>query len=144
MVCAMQDIATGELRAVHATLLSDEGQKLDRKMRGVAAGTAIRLHAPDAPMSRLIAGEGVETSLSARQLGFGDTVWAMGSQPFVASLPVLDGVERLALLEERDANGASARAVSDCGNRWQRAGRQVSVILPTTGKDLNDSLRGIA
>lgn len=82
--------------------------------------------------------------MSAIELGFaaGAGVWAMGSAPFLGRLPVLDGVDHLALLEERDTT--SANAVSDTGTRWSRAGKTVSVILPTIGNDLNDSLRGIA
>ena len=139
MVAAMRDAQTGELRAVHRTALTLDGQKVDRRMLGPAAGTAIML-TPKA--ETLAVGEGIESALSAKQMGYGPGVWAMGSAGAMGRLPVLDGVQRLVLLEERDT--ASANAVSDCGTRWTRAGRAVSVVLPNTGKDLNDSLRGIA
>jgi putative DNA primase/helicase len=139
MVAAMSDPVTGEVRAVHRTALTPDGQKIDRRMLGPAGGTAIML----TPAAETLAvGEGIESALSAKQLGFGPGVWAMGSAGALGRLPVLDGVQRLVLLEERDS--ASANAVSDCGHRWIRAGRAVSVVLPTVGKDLNDSLRGIA
>lgn len=139
MVAAMSDVLTGEVRAVHRTALTADGQKIDRKMLGPGAGTAIML-TPAA--ETLVIGEGIESALSAKQIGYGPGVWAMGSAGAMGRLPVLDGVQRLVLLEERDT--ASANAVSDCGHRWTRAGHAVSVVLPKTGKDLNDSLRGIA
>ena len=139
MIAAMCDVVTGEVRAVHRTAFSPEGEKIDRKMFGPAAGSAIML----SPASDTVAvGEGIESCLSAAQLGYGPGVWAMGSAGAIGRLPVLDGVRRLILLGERDP--ASANAVSDCGHRWTRAGRAVSVVLPTTGKDLNDSLQGKA
>ena len=139
MVAAMCDVVTGEVRAVHRTALTLEGQKIDRKMLGPAAGTAIML---SPATDTLVVGEGIESCLSAAQLGYGPGVWAMGSAGAIGRLPVLDGIKRLVLLEERDTT--SANAVSDCGHRWIRAGRAVSVVLPTVGKDLNDSLREIA
>ena len=139
MVAAMSDVVTGEVRAVHRTALTSDGQKIDRKMLGPAAGTAIML----TPAAETVAvGEGIESALSAKQLGYGPGVWAMGSAGAMGRLPVLDGVQRLVLLEERDT--ASANAVSDCGHRWTRAGRAVSVVLPAVGKDLNDALREVA
>ena len=139
MVAAMCDVLTGEVRAVHRTALTPEGVKIDRKMLAPTAGTAIML----APATdTLVVGEGIETVLSAMQIGYGPGGWAMGSAGAIGRLTVLDGVQRLVLLEERDRT--SANAVSDAGHRWTRAGRAVSVVLPTTGKDLNDSLRGIA
>lgn len=138
MIAAMRDMGSGDLKAVHRTALSPLGEKIDRRMLGPVAETAIMLtEATD----RLVVGEGIESSLSALQLGYGSGVWAMGSAGAIARLPVLNQVKHLVLLEERDS--ASANAVSDCGHRWTRAGRHVSVVLPTIGKDLNDSLRGI-
>ena len=136
MVAAMSDVVTGEVRAVHRTALTSDGRKIDRKMLGPAAGTAIML-TPAA--GTVVVGEGIESALSAKQLGYGPGIWAMGSAGAMGRLPVLDGVQRLVLLEERDTT--SANAVSDCGHRWTRAGRAVSVVLPAVGKDLNDSLR---
>ncbi|MCJ2052610.1 toprim domain-containing protein [Methylobacterium sp. J-070] len=139
MIAAMSDVLTGEVKAIHRTALAPDGHKIDRKMLGPAAGTAIML----TPAAETVAiGEGIESALSAKQLGYGPGIWAMGSAGAMGRLPVLDGVQRLVLLEERDA--ASANAVSDCGHRWTRAGRAVSVVLPTVGKDLNDALREVA
>lgn len=139
MVAAMCDVLTGELRAIHRTALTTAGQKIDRRMLGPAAGTAI-MFSPAA--GTLAVGEGIESALSARQIGYGPGVWAMGSAGAMGRLPVVDGVDRLVLLEERDPT--SANAVSDAGHRWSRAGRAVSVVLPTVGKDLNDALREVA
>ena len=67
MVAAMSDVLTGEVRAVHRTALTPDGQKIDRKMLGPAAGTAIML----TPAAETVAiGEGIESTLSAKQLGY--------------------------------------------------------------------------
>ena len=140
MVALMRDVLTGEPKAIHRTLLSDDGQKLDRRMMGPSGGTAIMF---DKPGAVLVAGEGIESALSARQLGFGPT-WALGSAGEISKLPVVPDVERVLLLEELGDGGASAKAVKACGLRWTAAAHEVASILPKIGHDMNDSLRGIA
>ena len=71
--------------------------------------------------------------------------WALGSAGAIAAFPVLAGVGRLFLLGENDANGSNARAVEACAARWGAAGREVILIEPIGGKDMNDVLaNGIA
>ena len=62
------------------------GEKLDRRMLGVAAGAAIKLDADDAVTHGLAIGEGIETCLTARQLGL-RPVWALGSAGAIAPSP---------------------------------------------------------
>jgi hypothetical protein len=57
----------------------------------------------------------------------------------VAAFLVLDGIEALTLLAERDE--ASARAVEACAARWHAADREVRINEPVGCKDLNDALR---
>lgn len=140
LVCAMHDVTTGEFLGVHRTALTPEGAKLDRKMLGPTGSSGAIMLRPAA--STLVVGEGLETCLSALVLGYGPAVWAMGTAGAIGRLPVLDGVDKLVLLQERDKT--SENAVADAGTRWTRAGRAVSVVLPSVGKDLNDSLRGVA
>jgi hypothetical protein len=47
-------------------------------------------------------------------------------------------VERLFLLTEHCPR--NAEAINACGNRWVAAGREVKLVRPMFGKDLNDSL----
>ena len=139
MVAPFRCIRTGRILGVHRTALTAEGCKVGRKMFGTAAGCAIMLDGEDVITTGLAVGEGIESSLSARQLGI-SPVWALGSTSNIAAFPVLAGVQSLTLLEERDG-GASNRACTECGTRWHRAGRAVDVVLPRIGKDLNDQIQ---
>ena len=91
----MRSVATDEITATHRTRLSPAGVKLGRRMLGIAAGSAIKLDAEDALTHGLTIGEGIETVLAARQLGF-RPAWAMGSVGGIASFPLLPGIERSA------------------------------------------------
>jgi len=139
MVCLFRSIETGEPQAVSRTFLScaPVPKKLDRKFLGPVGGAAVKLDADDAGLGGLHIGEGVETCLSARQLGL-RPCWALGSAGAVGSFPVLAGIECLTLLAEND--DASARAVEACAARWHAAGREVIVNEPIEAKDLNDAL----
>jgi hypothetical protein len=86
-----------------------------------------------------VIGEGVETCLAARQIGF-RPVWAMGSTSGIQKFPVLSGVDVLTVLGEVDA-GANRRAAEECGERWHNEGRGVIIASPLHGKDINDALR---
>lgn len=135
MVAAMRDLRTDELVAVHRTALTAAGEKIGRRMLGPCGDTAIKL---DVAGTALTVGEGIESCLAARQVGFGP-VWAMGTAGAIERLPVLPDVGTLSFLEERDR--ASARAVMHCAARWHRGGRKVVRVLPRFGKDMNDALR---
>ena len=138
MISAMRQVEGDALTAVHRTWLTREGAKVDRRMLGRAAGAAVKI---DAAISDLVVGEGVETSLAARQMGF-RPVWAAGSTSNIAALPVLANVGCLTLLGE--AGVASERAIGTCSDTWLAADREVVVIHPTVGSDMNDALRAFA
>ncbi|KAB7782907.1 hypothetical protein F8B43_4201 [Methylorubrum populi] len=140
MVAAFRNIQTGEITGIHRTGLTTDGQKVGRKMLGIAAGAAIMLDPCEAVSLGLAIGEGIETSLSARQLGI-RPVWALGSSDAIRTFPVLPGVEGLTILGETGDGGANARATQEAGTRWYRAGRTVEVIMPRVGDDLNTALQ---
>ncbi len=141
MVAAMRAIDGDAITGVHRTRLTSQGTKVDRRMLGIAAGAAVKLDA-DADVSMGLAiGEGTETVLAARQIGF-RPAWALGSAGAIAAFLVLPGVEALTLLAENDP--ASDRAIGQCAERWHAAGREVMIVTPTIGSDLNDSMRGAA
>ena len=142
MLALFRNINTGEPQAVSRTFLDLEGRKLERKFLGPVGGAAIALDPSAAVTHGLHIGEGVETCLAARQLGLRPT-WALGSAGAIAAFPVLAGVECLSILVELDA-GASDRATAACAERWASAGREVIIVSPTTGKDLNDGVRACA
>jgi putative DNA primase/helicase len=110
--------------AVHRTALSANGQKIGRKMLGPVAGAAIKLDADADVTMGLVVGEGIETTLT------------------IAAFSVLSGIEALTILAE--AGKPSADAVQICGQRWSEAGREVIVVSPRMGADINDALRGAA
>jgi hypothetical protein len=139
MVALYRNIVTDEPVAIHRTALTADGRKIDRKMFGPVAGSAIKLDADDAVTMGLVIGEGIETCLAARQIGF-RPVWALGSAGAIAGFPVLSGIEALSLLEERDE--ANRRATEACAARWFDEGHEVILVAPKTGKDINDALRG--
>ena len=140
MVVAMRSIATDEITAIHRTGLSEDAEKIGRRMLGRAGGAAVKLDADERVTDRLTIGEGIETSMTARQIGLRPT-WALGSADAIAALPVLDGVESLRILAERDE--ANKRARGACGARWHEAGRQVLLNHSKVGKDLNDGLQAM-
>lgn len=138
MIAAMRSIAGDEITAIHRTQLSYGGKKLARRMLGIVAGAGIKLDPDDAVEGGLHIGEGIESCLSARQLGLRPT-WALGSSGAIAAFPVLGGVECLTILAEHDS--ASAKAVEACGGRWHGPGREVLINKAIGGKDLNEVLR---
>jgi len=138
MVALFRNIVTDEPRAVSRTYLDNEGRKTERKFLGPVGGSAIKLDGDDAVLEGLHIGEGVETCLAARELGL-RPAWALGSAGAIAAFPVLPAIEALSLLAEHDE--ANARAIEACGARWHEAGREVLIIKPIGGNDLNDAAR---
>jgi putative DNA primase/helicase len=141
MVALMRDIVTDEPCGIHRTRLTEDGRKVDRRMLGDAAGAAIKIDDDTRVTIGLTIGEGFETCLAGRQIGF-RPVWALGSVGAIAKFPVLPGIEGLTILAE--AGEASIRAVDECGTRWDAGGREVIIVDPRAGSDLNDAIREVA
>jgi hypothetical protein len=139
MVAAFRCIHTDRITGIHRTALNSNGTKIGRKMLGIVAGAAIKLDPDDAVTDGLTIGEGIETTLSARQFGI-KPAWALGSVGALASFPVLSGIEALTLLAEEDTSGASQKAIKECGHRWHQARREVITAASKVGGDLNDAL----
>ena len=140
MVALMRSVNTDEPQGIHRTRLSAEGVKVGRRMLGIAANAAVKVDADDAVAGGVAIGEGIETVLAARQLGF-RPAWALASAGAIAAFPVLGGMEALTLLAENDL--ASDRAISQCATRWHGAGREVTVVTPNFGSDLADVIREV-
>lgn len=141
MVALLRDIRTNEPAGIHRTYLTANGVKLGRKMLGRAKGAAIKIDPDEDVTLGLTIGEGIETVLAARQLGF-RPAWALGSVGAVEAFPALPAIEALTILEE--AGAPSIKAVERCGRTWSEAGAEVIVVAPKVGSDINDSLRGVA
>lgn len=140
MVCLYRDILTNDPRGIHRTFLSPSGQKIDRMMLASAKGCAIKLDDDENVTIGLTAGEGVETCLSARQVGYAPT-WALMSSAGISSIPVLSGVDAITFLGELDENRANEMACKAAARRWLREGKEVHIHMPVAGKDFNDALR---
>jgi hypothetical protein len=147
MLWLMRSITTGEPQACLQTLLDENGRKRFATVNGKPTcrlfcgriqGAAIMLDPFDTVLDGLHIGEGGETCLAARQYGL-RPCWALGSAGAIAKFPVLDGVQALTILGEKGC-AENERAIEACGVRWQDAGREVEIIFPDVGKDMNDLL----
>jgi len=137
MVCLLRDIVSDEPCGIHRTFLDRHtGEKIDRKMLGIAKGAAIKLD-PD-PTTSLTIGEGVETVLAARAEGF-TPAWALGSSGAVRAFPVLRNLRELTILQENDPT--SRRDVKTCARRYLGMRRPVNIVEPKVGNDFNDCLK---
>jgi hypothetical protein len=147
MLALYRDLRSDEICGVQVTRLSADGAKIVRRMRGSCGRGAIKLDADAHVDSGLVVGEGFETVLTARQSGL-RPAWALGSVGKIGVFPVLAGIEALTLLREKSdtARGRAdvAKAIEACGSRWLAAGREVGVVEPRVGSDLNDAIRELA
>jgi hypothetical protein len=97
--------------------------------------------------SRLIIGEGLETTLAAAsripyRCAPLQPAWSAVSSGGLSRLPVIPGVERLIILVDHDGNGEGQAAAVRCMERWTRAGRWVVRLTPKrAGADFNDLVR---
>jgi putative DNA primase/helicase len=134
LIAAFRSIDDDAITAVHRIRLDqpDRWPRVERKMLGIVQRAAVKFGAIG---NRLAVGEGVETCMAARQLGY-SPAWALGSVGAISFFPVLDSVRRLIICGE--AGTESANAV--CARRWNAAGRMVLIAHPEVGSDLNDEL----
>ena len=140
LIALFRDVATDAPAGIHRIALTAEAQKIERRMLGRwPTPRAVKLW----PAERsLVVGEGIETVLAAatRVKLAGEPLrpaWALCSAGGVARMPVIDGVERLVILVDRDENRRDQRrrvcarlvsrrtpsdpiATADNGDRFQR------------------------
>jgi putative DNA primase/helicase len=136
LVAAFRSIDDDAVSAIHRIALNPDGTKVGRRMLGIVRRAAIKLDALDG--DTLAIGEGVETCMAARELGFAP-VWALGSAGAISFFPLIGGVKRLMILGETGER--SKQAIKICGTRWRKAGRRVRVVMPNDGlSDMNDAL----
>jgi hypothetical protein len=108
-------------------------------MLGPVAGAAIKVDDDTDVEQGLTIGEGFETCLAARALGF-RLVWALGSAGTIGTFPVLAGIDALTILAETDKKGSNAKAAIECAARWTAADREVFLVTPPSG-DMNDLVK---
>lgn len=143
MVGLVQDILTGEPKAIHRTAMDRHGRKLSdlgsngRLALGPTAGGAVRLH--DIECGTLGVGEGIESTLSIRRLPDLENmpVWACLNAGGIGSFPVIPGLAALWIAQDNDPAGR--RCAGDAVARMAAA-RIETVVLSAKaeGADLND------
>jgi hypothetical protein len=103
LIALFRDVATDAPAGIHRIALTAEAQKIDRMMLGRwPTPRAVKLW----PAKRsLVVGEGIETVLAAATRIKLRPAWALCSAGGVERLPIIDGVERLVILVDRDENG---------------------------------------
>jgi len=135
--------AAGKGRAIHRTYLQPGGMgkaALDppRATLGPVGGAVVRL-CELRGATRLLIGEGIETSLSAGLLA-GVPAWAAVSAGNMGRVPLPDAVAEVIVASDHDAPGQ--RAAWGAAHAFMALGRRVSVICPdTTGEDFNDIVK---
>jgi hypothetical protein len=135
MLALFRDIITNEPKAIHRIALGAGGMLIGKKMLGPVAGCAVKIDADENVEQGLTIGEGIETVLAGRQLGF-RPAWALGSSGAVRSFPVLAGIEALTILVDHDAADRNGRRAGQddslvCARRWHEAGKEVRRIIPS-------------
>jgi hypothetical protein len=144
MVALLQAANGDRVPAIHRTWLATDGSgKANlspvRKSLGPVAGHAVHLGKPS---SRLIIGEGIETTLSALQMwGSAFDAWATLSTSGMTALIVPDTVTEVVIASDNDPAGRSA-AASLCERLLrENPTRRVNVCTPKGGlNDFNDAL----
>jgi Toprim domain/CHC2 zinc finger len=137
MLALFRSIEGDTPQAISRTFLDAAGRKIGRKFLGPVGRAAIKLDPDEEITNGLHIGEGVETAMAARQLGY-KPAWALGSAGAISNFPVLSGVETMTFLREHD--DANERAVHECASRWLATKHKLRNVWPSTGKDMNDSL----
>lgn len=141
MIGLVRNVITNEPQAIHRTAIDADGNKIDRKALGPIGGGAVKLTA-DADVTTVIAiGEGIETTLSIRELPDlkNMPVWACLTAGGLAEFPVLPGIEAVWIAADNDASGTGQRAAETLARRLDAAGVESIIIVPrTVGADLND------
>jgi Toprim domain-containing protein len=147
LVALVRDVVTNEPRAIHRTALDLRGHKIkvggkDRLAFGPVTGAAVKITPDEDVTLALGIGEGVETTLSLRELPefAGSPVWALLSSGGLAAFPVLAGIECLWIAVGHDPAGE--RAAHTCADHWRVAGREVFLVRPRAERaDLNDTVK---
>lgn len=142
LVALVTDALTREPLTLHRTWVRADGTKAPEAdpprvlLAGHRkAGGVVRLWPDEAVTTGLAVAEGIETCLSLAHAY--RPVWACIDAGNLAALPVLDGIECLVIGADHDAAGIKAAQAG--AERWDAAGVDVAVVMPTRPKaDIND------
>jgi hypothetical protein len=138
LVALLRDILTDEPCGVHRTYLDDDARKIDRRMLGRAKRAAIKLDAHEDVTLGLSVGEGIETCMAGRQLGY-VPAWALGSAGAIANFPVLAGIEAIVCFAEND-NASMSRNVAS-GRRSIESAAPTGLTVATRLRAARSSIK---
>jgi hypothetical protein len=147
LLALCRDIVTNRPKAVMRTALRPDGTKIDRMGLGPIKGAAVKIDDDAHVTQGLTIGEGLESVLAARQLGF-KPAWSLGSAGAIAAFPVLSGIEALTILVDNDPADMNGRragqdATAKCWGRWSAAGCEVQAFTASIeGCDIADIIDG--
>ncbi|MBX5462975.1 MAG: toprim domain-containing protein [Steroidobacteraceae bacterium] len=142
-LCArVTDAVTARPLSLHFTRLAPDGRSKAGTGRDKLLlaghrkrGGVIRLWPDEAVTYGLGIAEGIETALAAARLY--TPVWACIDAGNLAALPVLPGIECLAIYADHD--DAGTRAAQECARRRKAADREVVIYRPRMrGEDIAD------
>jgi len=145
MLCAMRDISTDDVIAVHRTFLNcNDGKDGPPMMLGPSFETAVKLTPHRAVFdakrhfaSLLHVCEGIETGIGALMLGF-TPVWALGTAGAIERFEPMLSVGELLVLADHDREVGlhhpfrpGIKAATACVRTWRAAGWRARWIAPT-------------
>jgi hypothetical protein len=85
---AKSPAARSSRQALGIARIDRDGRKINRKFKGPVGGAAVMLDAHEDVTYGIHIGEGVETCMAGRQLGF-KPAWAVGSAGAIGAFPLL-------------------------------------------------------
>jgi Toprim domain/CHC2 zinc finger len=148
IVAVLTDPVTAERTGGITRTFIHQRSKVCRAMSlgGVGRLGIIRLSPDDEVSAGLHGCEGVESSLSAMQMGF-CPMWAFGSTTTMEAFPVLPSIECFTIVADNDRKtpdeiAAGDKAARKVCQRWADAGREAVMKIPKRpGEDANDIIK---
>jgi Toprim domain-containing protein len=143
MLALLRDVRTDAPRAIQRTILTPEGNKVDRRTLGPKSGAAIKLW-PDSEVEHgLVLAEGLETAMAAAKKRYKSTllrpIWAAVDAGNLENFPVLAGIDALTIVVDNDESRRGQLAARTCALRYDAANRQVLRLMAReVGLDFND------
>jgi DNA polymerase I-like protein with 3'-5' exonuclease and polymerase domains len=141
IIALFRDIETDEIAGIHRIALTDNAEKIERRMLGSWPNSrAIKLCPAG---KKLIVGEGIETTIAGGMRASKATgLWAMGSTTAIRHLPLITSVTRLIILVDHDKNNIGRSNARACAARWASTKRLCVLLCPhQVDTDFNDLIR---
>jgi hypothetical protein len=129
VIALMTDAVTGKPTGIHRTYLrpdatNDIDEHGNKKKKMLGPRGVIRLSADEDVTEGLGICEGIEDGLALLLSGWAP-VWAASCAGAIETFPVLSGIEVLTIFADNDDVGMRAAAL--CADRWEAAGRDVTI-----------------